>query len=142
MVKGYNQYLKESSCGYGEDPMSQASPIEIFSRVANSMEDKQDTCPSCAQFPEECGCSGNCGNCGTMNGQCDCSINQDISIGDIVRNVNNSCPQFKSIGRVIDLPSNNSVTYSVIKPSGKCSVGQLLNKTKDQLTIDEKYRLQ
>ena len=117
MVKGYEQYLNESSCGYGENPVAQVSPMEIFSKIATTVAEKPDTCPSCSRFPEICECKGNCGNCGTTNGQCDCSMNQNISIGDMVRNVNQSCPQYKSMGRVIDLPSNNSVTYSVVKPS-------------------------
>jgi len=144
MVKGYNEYLeylKEASCGYSQDPGTQVDPIEVFSKIATTIADKPDNCPSCAKFPESCECKGNCGNCGDSNGQCDCNINQQISLGDIVRNVNPSCPQFKSIGRVIDMPSNNSVTYCVVRPGGNCSVGQLLNKTKDQLTVDEKYRL-
>lgn len=140
MVKGYEQYLKED-CGCGVNLPAVVDPIEVFSKVATTIADKPDTCPSCSKFPESCECKGNCGNCGVTNGQCDCSLNQDVKLGDIVRNVSSSCPHFKSIGRVIDLPSNNSVTYSVVKPSGECSVGQLLNKTKDQLTVDEKYRL-
>jgi len=140
MVKGYQQYLKEN-CGCGGNLPAVVDPIEIFSKVATTMAAKPDTCPSCSKFPETCECKGTCINCGGQNGQCDCSLNQEIAIGDIVRNVNTSCPYFKSMGRVIDMPSNNSVTYSVIKPGGSCSVGQLLNKTKDMLTVDEKYRL-
>lgn len=140
MVKGYQQYLKEN-CGCGGNSPAVVDPINVFSKVATTVAAKPDTCPSCSKFPEACECKGTCRNCGGQNGQCDCSLNQEIAIGDIVRNVNTSCPHFKSIGRVIDMPSNNSVTYSVIKPGGSCSVGQLLNKTKDMLTVDEKYRL-
>ena len=140
MVKGYQQYLKEN-CGCGGNLPAVVDPIEVFSKVATTITAKPDTCPNCSKFPESCECKGTCGNCGSQNGQCDCSLNQEIAIGDIVRNVSASCPHFKSIGRVIDMPSNNSVTYSVVKPAGNCSVGQLLNKTKDQLTVDEKYRL-
>jgi hypothetical protein len=140
MVKGYRQYLKEN-CGCGENLPVTLDPVDFFSKVATTIAKKPDTCPSCSKFPESCECRGNCGNCRETNGQCDCSLNQDIKVGDIVRNVNAGCPHFKSIGRVIDIPSNNSVTYSVIKPSGSCSVGQLLNKTRDLLTVDEKYRL-
>jgi hypothetical protein len=141
MVKGYTDYLKEN-CGYnGEETKAEIAPLEIFSKIANSLPVKQDTCPSCSRFPEECGCKGNCGNCNEQNGNCDCSLNQDISIGDMVRNVNQSCPQFKSMGRVVDMPNNNSVTYTVVRPGGDSSIGQLLNKTRDQITIDEKYRM-
>ena len=140
MVKGYQQYLKEN-CGCGGNLSAVVDPIEVFSKVATTIAAKPDTCPNCSKFPESCECKGTCGNCGSQNGQCNCSLNQEIAIGDIVRNVSTSCPYFKSMGRVIDMPSNNSVTYSVVKPAGNCSVGQLLNKTKDQLTIDEKYRL-
>lgn len=141
LVKGYHQYLKEDcGCG-GENTTPNVEPIEIFSKIANTINASGDLCPNCSKFPEECGCKGNCGNCGQDNGGCDCSLNQDISIGDMVRNINNSCPQSGSIGRVIDMPSNNSVTFSVVKPGGNASLGQLLNKTRDQLTVDEKYRL-
>tara|TARA_R110000868_G_scaffold66921_4_gene198975 strand:+ start:1379 stop:1816 length:438 start_codon:yes stop_codon:yes gene_type:complete len=141
MVKGYIQYLRED-CGCGEDETaSTIEPIEIFSKIANTMNTKADLCPNCSQFPEECGCKGSCGNCGQDNGSCDCALNQEISIGDMVRNVNKNCPQGGSMGRVIDMPSNNSVTFSVVKPGGNASLGQLLNKTREQLTIDEKYRV-
>ena len=110
MVKGYQQYLKEN-CGCGENLPATVDPIEVFSKVATTIASKPDTCPNCSKFPEECECKGTCRNCGVTNGQCDCSLNQDISIGDIVRNVSSSCPHYNSIGRVIDMPSNNSVTF-------------------------------
>ena len=67
MVKGYTDYLKEN-CGYnGEETKAEIAPLEIFSKIANSLPVKQDTCPSCSRFPEECGCKGNCGNCNEQN---------------------------------------------------------------------------
>jgi len=140
MVKGYSEYLKED-CGCGMNTPTEIAPIEIFSKIANAVKDKQDTCPNCSKFPQECGCKGDCENCGSQNGGCDCTLNQDIKIGDIVRNVGKDCPQYKSAGRVVDMPGNGTVTFTVIKPGGDSSIGQLLNKSREQLTIDEKYRL-
>jgi hypothetical protein len=132
-VKGFKEYLNEN-CGCENELDSQ---VEIKDIIANS----KNVCGQCGQVSENCECKGSCGNCGIDNGGCDCIDNQEIEIGDIVRNVNGDCPNYKSTGRVIDTPDEKSIIYTVTKPSANSFIGQLLNKGRNQLTIDEKYRL-
>lgn len=135
LIKDFSNYLKED-CGYDENQIS-LPDVEIKDLIAYS----KNVCGSCGQVSEGCECKGSCGNCGVDNGGCDCNTNQDIAIGDIVRNVNSDCPNYKSTGRVIDMPDNDSIIYTVTKPSANSHIGQLLNKGRNQLTIDEKYKL-
>ena len=126
-VKGFNQYVKEDCGGtnYGDylTPVKQAPGV----------------CSTCGQFPDSCDCKGNCGNCGENNGDCDCALNQNFEIGDIVRDINGDSPNHNSTGRIIDMPQDDIITYTVIKPSATSFIGQLLNNSRDKLTIDEKY---
>lgn len=128
-VKGFNQYIKED-CGstHYDDYLE---PVKQMSGV----------CAKCGQFPDSCECKGSCGNCGDDNGGCNCAQNQNFEIGDVVRNVNSDCPNHTSTGRIVEMPEDNSITYTVIKPSANSFIGQLLNKSSNQLTIDEKYRV-
>lgn len=103
--------------------------------------DMRQQCTNCAKFSEECGCKGNCGNCGGTNGGCDCAMNQDFSLGDMVRVTDKDGGCNGSTGRVVDLPSPTSVTYVVIKPAGGKTPGELVNMPMGHLTIDEKFKL-
>ena len=116
---------------------------ELFKKMTNvdGIVDARSQCPNCAKFSEECGCKGTCGNCGGTNGECDCSMNQNFGLGDMVRVTDKDCGCNGSTGRVVDLPSPNSVTYVVIKPAGGRTPGELVNKPINHLTIDEKYKL-
>lgn len=116
---------------------------EIIKKMTNvdGIVDARSQCPSCTQFAEDCGCKGTCGNCSGINGGCDCSMNQSFGLGDMVRVTDKDSGCNGSTGRVVDLPSPNSVTYVVIKPAGGRTTGELVNKPISNLTIDEKYKL-
>ena len=129
-LQDFSQYVKEN-CGcesHSEEYLPQ--PIQSI-----------DVCSQCGQFAEDCECKGKCANCGEENGGCDCSQKQDFEIGDMVRDVNPDCPHHQSTGRVIDMPKDDSIIYTVTQPTGNLSIGQLLNKSKNQLTIDQKYKI-
>ena len=56
-----------------------------------------------------------------------------FKVGDVIHNVNPSCPHYGSKGIVISMDPNDMIRYMVTNNGGSYEPGDILNKSSDQL---------